>query len=71
MSTDFQFTPADFCPVKDRALLARLARMTSRLITHGPVTPMVPSSIYQLLPCTIFLDPQIAKPIECMELTGY
>lgn len=46
-------------------------RMTSRLITHGPVTPMVPGSIYQMLPCTIFIDPVIAEPIECMELTGY
>lgn len=46
-------------------------RMTSRLITHGPVTPMVPGSIYQMLPCTIFVDPCIARPIECLELTGY
>lgn len=46
-------------------------RMTSRLITHGPVTPMVPGSIYQVLPCTIYIDPLIATPIECMETTGY
>ena len=46
-------------------------RMVSRLITHGPVTPMVPGSIYQILPCTIFIDPVIAQPIEIMELTGY
>lgn len=46
-------------------------RMTSRLITHGPITPMVPGSIYQMLPCTIFIDPGIAKPIECLETTGY
>lgn len=46
-------------------------RMTSRLITHGPVTPMVPGSIYQVLPCTIFIDPNIAKPIECLETVGY
>ncbi len=46
-------------------------RMTSRLITHGPVTPMVPGSIYQVLPCTIYIDPAIAKPIECLETTGY
>ena len=46
-------------------------RMVSRLITHGPVTPMVPGSIYQLLPCTIFLSPSIAQPIECMETVGY
>jgi glucosamine-6-phosphate deaminase len=46
-------------------------RMTSRLITHGPVTPNVPGSIYQILPCTIYIDPNIAKPIECLETTGY
>jgi 6-phosphogluconolactonase/glucosamine-6-phosphate isomerase/deaminase len=46
-------------------------RMTSRLITHGPVTPMVPASIYQVLPCTIYLSPNIARPIECLETTGY
>jgi 6-phosphogluconolactonase/glucosamine-6-phosphate isomerase/deaminase len=46
-------------------------RMTSRLITHGPVTPQVPGSIYQLLPCTIYIDPGIAKPIECLEMVGY
>ena len=46
-------------------------RMTSRLITHGPVTPMVPGSIYQTLPCTIYISPSIAKPIECMETVGY
>ena len=46
-------------------------RMTSRLITHGPVTPYVPGSIYQLLDCDVFLSPAIAKPIECMETVGY
>ena len=46
-------------------------RMTSRLITHGPVTPMVPGSIYQVLPCTIYIDPIIAEPIECVETMGY
>jgi glucosamine-6-phosphate deaminase len=46
-------------------------RMTSRLITHGPVTPMVPASIYQALACTIYLSPNIARPIECLETTGY
>lgn len=46
-------------------------RMTSRLITHGPITPMVPGSMYQMLPCTIYVDPAIAQPIECHELMGY
>ncbi len=46
-------------------------RMTSRLITHGPVTPMMPGSIYQVLPSTIYIDPNIAKPIEILETVGY
>lgn len=46
-------------------------RMTSRLITHGPVCPEIPGSIYQILPSTIYVDPLIARPVECMETTGY
>ena len=46
-------------------------RMTSRLITHGPVTPYVPGSIYQLMDCHLYVSPEIAKPIECMETVGY
>ena len=52
-------------------LFSSWQRMTSRLITHGPVTPQVPGSMYQLLPCTIFIDPLIAAPIEVMETEGY
>lgn len=46
-------------------------RMTSRMITHGPVTPYVPGSIYQLMDCTLFMNPELAQPIECMETVGY
>lgn len=46
-------------------------RMTSRMITHGPVTPYVPGSIYQLMDCDVFVDNAIAQPIECMEIVGY
>ena len=46
-------------------------RMTSRFITHGPVTPMVPGSIYQTMKCTIFLSPSIAQPFDIMETAGY
>jgi len=52
-------------------LISSWQRMTSRLITHGPVTPAVPGSIYQILPCTIYIDPSIARPIEVMETVGY
>ncbi|MDL2217446.1 hypothetical protein LJC27_02185 [Christensenellaceae bacterium OttesenSCG-928-M15] len=46
-------------------------RMTSRMITHGPVTPYVPGSVYQLMDCDVFIDETIAKPIACMETAGY
>ena len=46
-------------------------RMTSRLITHGMVTPYVPGSIYQLLGCNLYLTPEIARKIECLETVGY
>ena len=46
-------------------------RMVSRLICHGPVSPMVPGSILQLFPTTVYVSTQIAKPIECLETVGY
>lgn len=45
--------------------------MVSRLITHGPVTPLVPGSMFQIIGGTILLDEKIAQPIECMETVGY
>lgn len=46
-------------------------RMTSRLITHGPVTPYVPGSVLQLLDTTVLISESIAAPVECMETVGY
>ena len=46
-------------------------RMTSRLITHGPVTPLVPGSILQTLKTDMYLTPSIATPFDVMETTGY
>lgn len=46
-------------------------RMTSRLITHGPITPYVPGSIYQLMDCNLFISPQVAEKIENHETMGY
>ena len=46
-------------------------RMTSRLITHGPVTAYVPGSVYQLMDCRLFISEQIAQKIECLETVGY
>lgn len=46
-------------------------RMVSRLITHGPVSPLVPSSMFQKIGATILLSEEIAQPITCMETVGY
>ena len=46
-------------------------RMVSRLITHGPITPLVPGSMFQKIGATILLSEEIAQPIECMETVGY
>ncbi len=46
-------------------------RMVSRLILHGEVTPLVPSSFLQLLRTNVYVDEKIASPIECQELVGY
>lgn len=46
-------------------------RMTSRLVLHGPVTPLVPSSILQLMKTQVYVSEEIAAPFECWEKVGY
>lgn len=46
-------------------------RMTSRLILLGPVTPYVPSSIFQILDTQVYVSEEIAAPFECWETVGY
>jgi glucosamine-6-phosphate deaminase len=46
-------------------------RMMSRLVLHGPVTPLVPSSILQQWPTTVYVSEAIAAPFECLETVGY
>lgn len=46
-------------------------RMVSRLILHGEVTPLVPSSILQTMKTDVYISEAIAAPIECMEKVGY
>lgn len=46
-------------------------RMVSRLVLHGPVTPLVPSSMLQLMPTRVFVSESIAAPFECWETVGY
>ncbi|MDZ7838484.1 MAG: hypothetical protein U5N58_11365 [Actinomycetota bacterium] len=46
-------------------------RMTSRLVLMGPVTPYVPSSIFQILETQVYVSEEIAAPFECWETVGY
>lgn len=46
-------------------------RMTSRLVLHGPVTPLVPSSMLQLMKTQVYVSEEIAAPFECREKVGY
>lgn len=72
--------PYDIAHAKQRieihALLTNMTfsswqRMTSRLILHGPVTPMVPSSVFQLLPTNVYVSDALAAPFDCWEKVGY
>ena len=46
-------------------------RMVSRLVLQGEVTPLVPSSILQLMKTDVFISNQIAAPFDCWEKVGY
>lgn len=46
-------------------------RMISRLTLYGPVTPLVPSSVLQLWPTSVYVSEGIAAPFGCDELMGY
>lgn len=46
-------------------------RMTSRLVLHGPVTPLIPSSMLQLMKTQVYVSEELAAPFECWEKVGY
>lgn len=46
-------------------------RLISRLILLGPVTPYVPSSIFQILDTQVYVSEEIAAPFGCWETVGY
>jgi 6-phosphogluconolactonase/glucosamine-6-phosphate isomerase/deaminase len=46
-------------------------RMTSRLVLHGPVSPLIPSSMLQLMKTQVYVSNEIAAPFTCWETTGY
>lgn len=46
-------------------------RMTSRLVTHGPVTPLIPSSMLQTMKTQVLISDELAAPFACWEKVGY
>lgn len=46
-------------------------RMTSRLVLHGPVTPLVPSSMLQTMKTQVYVSDELAAPFDCWEKVGY
>ena len=46
-------------------------RMTSRLVLHGPVSPLIPSSMLQLMKTQVYVSEELAAPFECWEQVGY
>ena len=46
-------------------------RMTSRLVLHGPVTPLVPSSMLQTMKTQVLVSDELAAPFACWEKVGY
>ncbi|NLZ70606.1 MAG: hypothetical protein GX907_04660 [Clostridiaceae bacterium] len=46
-------------------------RMTSRLVLHGPVTPLVPSSMLQLMKTQVYVSEELAAPFDCWDKVGY
>ena len=46
-------------------------RMTSRLVLHGPVTPLIPSSMLQLMKTQVLVSDELAAPFDCWEKVGY
>lgn len=46
-------------------------RMTSRLVLHAKPTPLIPSSMLQLMNTQVYVSDEIAAPYECWEKVGY
>ncbi|MBR4769246.1 MAG: hypothetical protein IK088_09780 [Lachnospiraceae bacterium] len=46
-------------------------RMTSRLVLHGPVTPLIPSTLLQTVPTQVYVSEEVAAPFDCWEKVGY
>ena len=72
--------PLDVMRAKERIEVHALAtcgtfsswqRMTSRLCTHGPITPYLPSTMLQTKKTQVYISEELAAPFECWEKVGY
>ena len=57
--------------LQTNATFSSWQRMTSRLVLHGPVTPLIPSSMLQLMKTQVYVSDELAAPFECWEKVGY
>ena len=48
-----------------------MVRMTSRLVLHGPITPLIPSSMLQTMKTQVLVSDELAAPFDCWEKVGY
>ena len=46
-------------------------RMTSRLVLHGPITPLVPTTMLQTMATQVYVSEELAAPFDCWEKVGY
>ena len=72
--------PLDVMRAKERIEVHALAtcgtfsswqRMTSRLCTHGPITPYLPSTMLQTKKTQVYISEELAAPFQCWEKVGY
>ena len=72
--------PLDVMRAKERIEVHALAtcgtfsswqRMISRLCTHGPITPYLPSSMLQTKKTQVYISEDLAAPFACWEKVGY
>ena len=72
--------PLDVMRAKERIEVHALAtcgtfsswqRMISRLVTHGPITPLIPSTMLQTKKTQVYISEELAAPFQCWEKVGY
>ena len=72
--------PLDVMRAKERIEVHALAtcgtfsswqRMISRLCTHGPITPYLPSTMLQTKKTRVYISDELAALFECREKVGY